>query len=47
VLVWLLGAPDGHAKNFSIKLLVGGRYELTPLNDVLSIWPIESGGVKQ
>ncbi|MGI4849736.1 MAG: HipA domain-containing protein, partial [Janthinobacterium lividum] len=31
VLFWLLAAPDGHAKNFSIKLLAGGRYQLTPL----------------
>lgn len=47
VLFWLLAAPDGHAKNFSIKLLAGGRYQLTPLYDVMSIWPIESGGAHQ
>ncbi|MET0320102.1 MAG: HipA domain-containing protein [Duganella sp.] len=47
VLFWLLAAPDGHAKNFSIRLLAGGRYQLTPLYDVMSIWPIEGGGANQ
>lgn len=47
LLFWLLGAPDGHAKNFSIKLLAGGRYQMTPLYDVMSIWPIEGGGANQ
>nr|GEU28429.1 hypothetical protein [Tanacetum cinerariifolium] len=45
VLFWLLAAPDGHAKNFSIRLLAGGRYQ--PLYDVMSIWPIEGGGANQ
>ncbi len=36
---WLMAAPDGHAKNFSIFLRQGNAYELTPLYDVLSIWP--------
>lgn len=36
---WLLAAPDGHAKNFSIFLHQGNRYEMTPLYDVLSVWP--------
>lgn len=40
LLFWLLAATDGHAKNFSIRLLPGGRFELTPLYDVLSAWPI-------
>jgi serine/threonine-protein kinase HipA len=35
-----LAATDGHAKNFSIRLLPEGRYRLTPLYDVLSAWPI-------
>ena len=47
VLFWLLAAPDGHAKNFSIRLLAGGRYQLTPLYDVMSVWPIEGGGANQ
>ncbi|MFW8595868.1 type II toxin-antitoxin system HipA family toxin [Cribrihabitans neustonicus] len=34
-LFWLLGATDGHAKNFSIALRPGG-FRMTPLYDVLS-----------
>jgi len=40
LIFWLLAATDGHAKNFSIRILPGGRYQLTPLYDVLSAWPI-------
>jgi len=40
LLFWMLAATDGHAKNFSIRLLPQGRYRLTPLYDVLSAWPI-------
>lgn len=40
LLFWMLAATDGHAKNFSIRLLPEGRYRLTPLYDVLSAWPI-------
>jgi serine/threonine-protein kinase HipA len=40
VLFWMLAATDGHAKNFSIRLLRGGRYHLTAFYDVLSAWPI-------
>jgi serine/threonine-protein kinase HipA len=40
LLFWMLAATDGHAKNFSIRLLAQGRYCLTPLYDVLSAWPI-------
>jgi serine/threonine-protein kinase HipA len=40
---WLLAAPDGHAKNFSIFLRRNG-YILTPLYDVLSAWPIVGFG---
>ena len=47
VLFWMLAAPDGHAKNFSIRLLPQGRYALTPLYDVMSIWPVEGRGVSQ
>ena len=47
VLFWLMAAPDGHAKNFSIHLLPAGRYALAPLYDVMSIWPIEGGGPNQ
>lgn len=47
VLFLLMASPDGHAKNFSIKLLPAGRYQLTPLYDVMSIWPIEGGAANQ
>ncbi len=36
VIFWLLGATDGHAKNFSIRLGFGGGFKMTPLYDVLS-----------
>lgn len=36
---WLLGATDGHAKNFSIFLYPRGGFRLTPLYDVMSIQP--------
>ena len=39
-LFWLLGAIDGHAKNFSIFLKPGGRFELTPVYDVISAYPL-------
>lgn len=41
---WLMAATDGHAKNFSIHLLPGGGYCLTPLYDVLSTYPIQGKG---
>jgi serine/threonine-protein kinase HipA len=44
LLFWMLAATDGHAKNFSIRILSQGRFQLTPLYDVLSIWPIMGGG---
>ena len=39
IVFWLLGATDGHAKNFSIFLRPGGRFRLTPLYDVMSLQP--------
>jgi serine/threonine-protein kinase HipA len=39
VLFWLIGATDGHAKNFSIFLGPGGRFKLTPVYDVLTAQP--------
>ena len=39
ILFWLIGATDGHAKNFSVFLRPGGRYGLTPIYDVLSAHP--------
>ena len=40
ILFWLLGATDGHAKNFSIFIGPGGSYRLTPLYDVLTTQPV-------
>lgn len=36
IAFWLLGAIDGHAKNFSVFLHPGGGFQLTPLYDVMS-----------
>lgn len=47
IVFWMLAAPDGHAKNFSIRLLPGGRFQLAPLYDVMSIWPVEGDGGNQ
>lgn len=44
ILFWMLAATDGHAKNFSLRILDGGRFKMTPLYDVLSIWPITGEG---
>ncbi|QRZ16048.1 type II toxin-antitoxin system HipA family toxin (plasmid) [Paracoccus methylovorus] len=44
VLFWLIGATDGHAKNFSIALMPGGRFTLTPLYDVLTAQPSLDAG---
>ena len=42
ILFWLLGATDGHAKNFSIFINRDSRYRLTPLYDILSAFPAVS-----
>lgn len=39
IVFWMLGATDGHAKNFSIRLAPGGRFRLTPLYDIVSTQP--------
>lgn len=39
ILFWLIGATDGHAKNFSVFLGRGGRFKLTPLYDILTAQP--------
>jgi len=44
VLFWMLAATDGHAKNFSIRLLPGSAYEMTPMYDVLSAWAVTGQG---
>lgn len=40
IIFWLIAATDGHAKNFSIAIEPQGHYHLTPLYDVLSVWPV-------
>jgi len=40
LVFFLLAAIDGHAKNFSLRLLPRGQLHLTPLYDVLSAWPV-------
>ncbi|CAN7698738.1 type II toxin-antitoxin system HipA family toxin [Mesorhizobium amorphae] len=44
ILFWLIGASDGHAKNFSIFLGSGGRFHMTPLYDVLTAQPSLDNG---
>lgn len=44
IAFWLLGATDGHAKNFSLFLFPGGRFRLTPLYDVISAQPSADAG---
>jgi serine/threonine-protein kinase HipA len=47
IVFWLLGATDGHAKNFSVFLLPGGRFRLTPLYDVMSAQPnVDAGEIR-
>ncbi|WP_325893700.1 type II toxin-antitoxin system HipA family toxin [Grimontia sp. NTOU-MAR1] len=43
VFQWLIGATDGHAKNFSIFIGAGGTYQLTPFYDIISAYPIVGG----
>ena len=44
MVFWLLGATDGHAKNFSIAHRPGGGFRLTPLYDILSAQPLVDAG---
>ncbi len=44
ILFWLIGATDGHAKNFSLFLGPGGRFSLTPLYDILTAQPSLAAG---
>ena len=39
IAFWLLGATDGHAKNFSVFIVPGGGFRMTPLYDVVSAQP--------
>jgi serine/threonine-protein kinase HipA len=44
IIFWLMGATDGHAKNFSIFLRPGGGFAMTPLYDILSAEPSFQAG---
>ncbi len=39
LVFFLLGAIDGHAKNFSITLIPTGFY-LAPIYDIITVWPL-------
>ncbi|MCS0392595.1 type II toxin-antitoxin system HipA family toxin [Vibrio diabolicus] len=43
VFQWLIGATDGHAKNFSIFIEASGSYRLTPFYDIMSAYPATNG----
>lgn len=48
LVFWLIGATDGHAKNFSLFLSPGGGYRLTPLYDIVTAQPaLEAGQIKR
>ena len=48
IVFWLLGATDGHAKNFSVFLRPGSRFSLTPLYDVMSAQPaVDAGKIRK
>lgn len=40
---WLIGATDGHAKNFSVFIERGGSYRLTPFYDIISVFTSMGG----
>ncbi|MGA0614354.1 HipA domain-containing protein [Paracoccus sp. KR1-242] len=43
IFFWMIGATDGHAKNFSIFHAPGG-FRMTPLYDILSAEPARAAG---
>ena len=46
ILFWMLAAIDGHGKNFSVFIEPESSFQMTPLYDVMSAFPIfESGGI--
>lgn len=49
IMFWMLRAPDGHAKNFSIQLQTGeaGWFRLAPMYDVMSAYPVIGNGPSQ
>lgn len=48
MIFWLLGATDGHAKNFSLFLTPGGRFRMTPAYHVLTAQPsLDAGQIQR
>ena len=47
LIFWMLAAPDGHAKNFSIFIGQQDHFLLTPFYDVMSAWPIIGKGARE
>jgi serine/threonine-protein kinase HipA len=47
LIFWMLAAPDGHAKNFSVSIGYQGHFWLTPLYDVMSAWPVIGKGARE
>ena len=47
IILWMLAAVDGHAKNYSIFHERGGTYRLAPFYDILSAWPVSGRGVNK
>lgn len=39
LVFWLIGATDGHARNFSVFLSPGGSFRMTPLYDIVTAQP--------
>lgn len=44
IVFWLMTATDGHAKNFSLFLEPGARFQMTPLYDIMSAQPNYDAG---
>ncbi len=48
IIFWLMGATDGHAKNFSVFITLGGRFRMTPIYDVMSAEPnLQAGQLRR
>jgi serine/threonine-protein kinase HipA len=48
LIFWLIGATDGHAKNFSVFITPGGRFRMTPAYDVLTAQPsLDAGQIRR
>ncbi len=45
VFLWLIESMDGHAKNYSVFILSGGRFKLAPFYDILSAAPLAASGL--